>query len=75
MFISLLELVFDLTFVIIKKTSSGIYYSGKYLLLGNEKETDLKETQKELLLLTSINDLRTELESMKITIEELKKQN
>lgn len=82
MLITLIEIAFDLTYVIISKTASGIYHGGKYLLSKNETPRSnsplLDQAQIDLLLLEEINKLKqsnenikSELESMKITFEEL----
>ena len=84
MLITLLEIAFDLTYVIISKTASGLYHGGKYLLSNNKSKTDkidsdtFDQAQIDLLLLQEIQILKesnqflkTELESMKIKVDEL----
>lgn len=88
MIITFLEIAFDLTYVILKKSVTGIYHGGKYLLkssppIQEENKTEQNKVEQEtidLFLLESIkelqqsnNTLQAELESMKICIEELKK--
>ena len=83
MLITLIEIAFDLTYVIISKTASGIYHGSKYLLSKNETNKnkshiiDLNQGHIDLLeeitrLKQSNEYLKSELESMKITFEEFK---
>ena len=80
MFITLLEIAFDITYVILSKTASGVYYGTKYLLSSKKEDSEISfdQTQIDLVLLQEIQDLKqsnqtlkSELESMKIIVEEL----